>query len=518
MGSGCSIKAHRVGTGRDDLPTTNGRPSDQIDPTSLAGKSARGGLATVGGQIATQVLRLLGTAVLARILAPSLFGLVAMVTALTSFLSLFRDLGLSSAIVQREAITEEDLGALFWVNAGFGLVLSVMCVGLAPLVGMFYHRSELVPVTAVLGVGFAISGLAVQQTALLRRRMRFGALSAIGVASVACSVCTGIVAAIAGDGVWSLVIMQLVEEAVRSVLTWLVCKWWPRATAFTDRTRALLLFGGNVSAFGMVNYFSRNLDNVLIGRFYTPEAIAYYSRAYSLMLMPLSQLVWPITNVAVSALSRMQRKPDEFVRFFLRGVSLVALVSTPLVVYMILMSKEIVLLLLGPKWLDSALLLAYLGGAAIVQPVSSALGWLFVAQDRSDRMVKWGVASALLTVGSFVAGLPFGAAGVAIAYSAGQLILAVPGFLYATKDTPVRPVAVLRASVPSLVASLVAGALVWSLKSFLVPGLSPVPMLAAGAPVMLVSFLGASLLLPGGRTRIELAWAALWKALRRNAA
>ena len=216
--------------------------------------------------------------VLARLLVPSDFGLVAMVTAITGFVAIFRDCGLPAATIQRAEITRAQISTLFWINCGLGLVLMLVVLALSPVIAWFYHEPRLLWITGALSIAFAITGVAVQHQALLRRQMRFKTLAMIDVLSMAFGVSIGMAMAWVGFGYWSLVGVTFGSTLLNSALVWLKCDWRPDTFRRRVGARSMLAFGGHLMGFDVLNYFTRNFDNVLIGRALGSIALGVYSK------------------------------------------------------------------------------------------------------------------------------------------------------------------------------------------------------------------------------------------------
>ena len=228
--------------------------------------SVRGGAATVSAQfIRSFVIALASTAILARLLTPEDFGLLAMVAGFTNFLARFKDLGLAMATVQRKEINQGQVSTLFWVNAGLGILVTLLTAAVAPLVAWFYGEPRLVTIMLALAVAFVFGGLMVQHQALLQRQMKFTALAVVQIASTAIGAIAGVVTALFGAGYWALVIMQLVAAVVMALGMWLVCGWRPGRPMRGVGVRSMLAFGGNLTGANLLAYLIRNLDNILIG-------------------------------------------------------------------------------------------------------------------------------------------------------------------------------------------------------------------------------------------------------------
>jgi len=193
----------------------------------LKGRSVRGGAATLAGQGGRFLIQMVSTVVLARLLTPADFGLIAMVTAVTGFAEFFKDLGLSMATVQKAEVTHEQVSVLFWVNVAMSVLIALITAALGPVIAWFYGDPRLATVTVALSLAFVFGGLTVQHQALLRRQMRFTALAIIPVIAMAAAVMAAIIAGSLGAGYWALVIMELTRAATSAAAVWLVCRWWP---------------------------------------------------------------------------------------------------------------------------------------------------------------------------------------------------------------------------------------------------------------------------------------------------
>jgi O-antigen/teichoic acid export membrane protein len=404
----------------------------------LKGRSVRGGAVTLAAQWARFCIQMISTVVLARLLTPQDFGLIAMVTAITGFVAMFKDLGLSMATVQRAEINHGQISTLFWINVLLSLCVMLVIAALAPAIAWFYGEPRLIWVTLVLAGAFIFGGLTVQHTALLKRQMRFCALAVIDIVSMSAGVLAGIIAALYGLRYWALVIMSLSQPITRAATTWIICPWWPGLPVRESSVREMLAFGGNLTGFNLLNYFARNGDNLLIGKFWGAGQLGLYSKAYSLLLLPLGQIKGPVSAVAVPALSRLQNDPERYRRYYYRAINMMAFISMPLVAVLAALSHEIIVIMLGKQWADSAIIFKVLAFAAFFQPIWSALGWIYVSLGQTKRLMHWGLVTVPLTVLSFVIGLPWGALGVATSYTVCFVcLILVPSFWYAFRFSPV---------------------------------------------------------------------------------
>ncbi len=404
----------------------------------LKGRSVRGGAVTLIGQGAKFILQLGSTMVLARILTPRDFGLIAMVAAVTGFIMVFKDLGLSMATVQKAEINHGQVSTLFWINVAISSALMLLTMALAPAVAWFYNKPELTWVTVALASAFIFGGLTVQHQALLRRQMRFTALAVIDISSMAAGLATGIVCGLIGLGYWSLVLMQLATPITMAAGVWIASGWRPGPPVRRSGVRPMLAFGGYLTGFNIVNYFARNVDKILLGRYWGSQVTGLYTKAYSLLLLPIAQVTSPITAVAVPALSRLQNEPERYRNYYLKAIKLIAYITMPIVVAMAVLSTEIIVLVLGSQWIEAGPIFMILAVAALLQPVGATVGWIYVSLGQTRRMFVWACIATPVVVLSFLIGLRWGAMGVAIGYAICKILLAYPQFSIALKHSPIR--------------------------------------------------------------------------------
>ena len=468
---------------------------------SLKEKSVRGGLCTVVAEGFTNVLRIGSMVVLARLLAPEDFGLIAMVTALTVFAERFKDLGLDIATVQHKQITYEQVSTLFWINLCVGAFLMLVVAASSPLISWFYGEPRLVWIALALSISFLFGGLTIQHQALLRRQMRFVRLAWIQVSSVAFGAAVGIWCAWQGLEYWALVWKE-VATSISSVLgTCLVCRWWPGLPARRAGIGSMVRVGRDVTGYNIVYFFSRSIDQILIGRFWGPSPLGLYRQAYQLMSMPMSQLVSPLSSVAVPGMSTLQSEPERYRQYYKRMVSILAFVSMPLAVYLGIFSDSIVRLVLGEKWIQSAIIFKVLALTAFIQPVVITSGIVMVACGKTKRYFWWGVMNALCVIAACGVGVLWGPIGVAAAYAIVSYGIVVPSLWYSFKDTPVSISLFIEAITLPMISSLVTALILILFQretSFLVDSAEILISLC----VAIVAYAGTWLLLPGGKQKL----------------
>lgn len=471
----------------------------------LKGRSVRGGAVTVAAQIVKMVAQFATIAVLARLLEPSAFGLVAMTAAAVAFLELFKDLGLSAATIQRPALTHAQVSTMFWLNTALGVLAAALTAALAPLLAWFYGESALIDITLCLALGFIVSGLSTQHMALLRRQMRFGALAFLQVGAELVGMAAAIGAALAGMGYWALVVQRLAWVLILTVGAWWLCAWRPGRAGPLRDVRELLHFGGNVAASNLVGLLARSADQILIGWFWGAAALGLYERASKLVLVPLNNLNAPLHAVAMPALSRAAEEPARHRRAYLGMVEKLAMVTMPVGALLVTAPDWIVSLALGPQWMATAPVLAWLGVTAIYQPVTYTLSWLLMSQNRAREMSVFSIFNAIALVASIAVALPYGMEAVAAAYALSGLCLRVPALFWMTgRRGGIRAGEIVSALLPSSLAAFLSLGGVYAMRqSTALDGVGSVAGLAAAAGLTMCLALACYLGLPKGRDALR---------------
>ncbi|MEO1378097.1 MAG: lipopolysaccharide biosynthesis protein [Cyanobacteria bacterium J06635_10] len=404
----------------------------------LKDRSVRGGAITIAAQACKFILQMASTVILARLLAPSDFGLIGMVTVVIGFASLFKDLGLSTATIQKPTIDGEQVSTLFWINFAISCATAVVVAALSPVVAWFYGEPRLIWITLALASSFIFGGLTVQHQALLRRQMSFVSLAKIEIISMAIAVLSAVVSAWYGAGYWALVIMQLAIAATNAIGVWIACSWRPGLPARSSGIGSMLAFGGNLTGFNIVNYFSRNLDNVLIGQYWGAQELGFYAQAYKLVLLPIAQINGPITSVALPALSSLQAEPQKYCRYYYKAILLISSFGMPMIGFLFASADKVILTLLGEQWLGVVPIFQFLIPAAFNATIGVAIGWVYQSLGRVDRQLRWGIVSSVFNVIFFVIGVRWGAIGVAAIYGLSRPLFLVAGFAYCYKGTPLK--------------------------------------------------------------------------------
>jgi O-antigen/teichoic acid export membrane protein len=396
--------------------------------TTLKHRTASGVKWSMLSQAGRQGMQLLTIVILARLLTPSDFGLVGMAMVVIGFIGIFNDLGTSAAIIQQRELTETLLSSIFWVNVGFGVLAMIVLYFCAPLGGTFFREPRVVALLRALSLSFFISGLSILQQALLERSLSFSVLAKVEIASVFTGSMVSVGLALAGAGAWSLVFQSLITVSVTTILLWFSSSWRPHWIFRWGEIVSVSNFSLNLTGFNIINYFVRNADNLLIGRYLGAQDLGYYTLAYRILLFPLQNISGVIGRVMFPVLSSFQDDNYRLARWFLKVAESIALIAFPVIFGILAVAKPFILTFFGAQWRPVILLVIIFTPVGLSQSVATTAGSIYQAKGKTDWMFRWGIGSGTFVVIAFLIGLHWGIIGVAVAYAIASLILIYPSF------------------------------------------------------------------------------------------
>ena len=420
-------------------------------------------------QVLNQGFGLVISIVLARVLGPAVYGQIGMIVVFTGFAAVFGDLGLGAAIVHRKNLEAKHLNAVFWANVAMGAVVTIVMAAFAPALAVFYKEPILAPLTAAIALRYLIDSFSVVQLALLSKEMRLETLAGIQISSAAISGALSLGLALGGGGVWSLVVQALGASLVTTIASWRLGQWRPQFSFDFSACKELFGYSSSLLGFNIVNYWARSFDRLLIGRLVGPIPLGVYSRAYTLMLMPLSQISSVLTRVMFPALSIIQDDKTKVKRVYLKVIGFIALITFPMMTGLYAVSDHFVLALLGDKWLETIPLIKIFCLIGLYQSITTTIGWLFTSQGRTGLMFGIGLAESTITVLTVVVSIRWGIWGVAWGYLLVNVIMCFPNWLIAGRLVDLRIFSVARHLAPTFACAATMGVVVWALGVLIYP-------------------------------------------------
>ncbi len=384
---------------------------------TLAQAAARGAGVTLGSQGIRFVLQFGSLAVLARLLSPGDFGLVAMVTALTGVAEIIRDFGLSSAAIQAKTLSDDERTNLFWVNVAIGSACAVVAAACTPLIVGFYDRPEVGPIVLSLAWLFVVSGANTQFRAELSRSLRFKALAATDITAQAGGIATALVLAALGAGYWAIVGQQVAFTVLTCLSNVVYCTWRPGLPRRSVSIRRFFRFGGGVLGTQIIGYATNNVDNVALGAYSGAGPLGLYSRAYQLLMVPLNQINAPMTRVVLPVLSRVQDDPVVYQRYVLLTQLMGCYTLATMFAIAAGVSVPLVALLFGSRWSAVAPIFCVLAIGGIFRGIATVSYWIYLSRGRTGAQLRMYLVTRPVMIAIILAGLPWGPLGVAVGHS-----------------------------------------------------------------------------------------------------
>lgn len=491
----------------EGIGSERGRASGQQGRVDLGRAAARGTAFTLVAQTGRFALQIGSLVVLARLLSPEAFGLVAMATSVLGVAELIRDFGLSSAAIQAKELSDGERTNLFWVNVGIGTTCALLALVLARPIASLYGDPRVAGVVVALAGLLVVSGVTTQFRAELSRDLRFVALGVVELSAQAAGVAVAITSAVLGAGYWSIVAQQGTVVLLTCVLCVVFCGWRPGLPRRTTSVRKFVRFGSHVLGTQVLGYATNNVDNVGIGAVWGAGPLGVYSRAYQLLMVPINQINDPMSRVVLPVLSRVQDDGPTLQRYVEKAQRVGTYGLGPVFAIAAGVAAPLVALLFGPQWSAVVPVFVALAIGGVFRGVGLVTYWGFLARGRADRQLRMYLITRPLMIGMILAGLPWGPVGVAAGHSAAFAVYWVVALTYMGRVTGLNSRRLLRQALVTLaVLSLPVGLLAY-LGTRLVDGTVAQLLLGGGLALAWVGLL--LVVLPSQRAELGAARALL---------
>lgn len=385
------------------------------------------------------IFQTVGVIVLARLLTPKDFGLVAMVTAFSMWIMNFGINGFTEYIIQKKDIDTLEINSIFWTHLFLASLLSVCFILFGFFLVYFYKEPALSGISAVMASSFILYALFTCHFAVLKREMKFTYIASAQLIAVILSIGLSISAAVIGLGYWAVVIRQLTLPIITVIAAWIIRPWRPQRPQNLLNALPALKYAIKVYSNFSLSYLSRNIDNVLLGKFHGSTVLGNYDRAYYLSQQPIAQLLQPLTSVALATLSRIRQDKIKFAAYYIKVVSTISFIGMAVTISFMLTAQDLVLLLLGPAWTETGKILMALIPALAATLISGTNSWLYLSLGQPGRWFRWNIIATSFTILAFIIAAPFGAVAMGIAYSTKAYILLLPGLWYAGRPIQLSP-------------------------------------------------------------------------------
>lgn len=372
--------------------------------------------------------------ILARLISPSEFGLLGMVSIFINFASIFIDFGFGSVLIQKDKVSKEDLNTVFVCNLFIGVILYTTFFFLSPVLANFFDEPRLILVTRIVSLSFLISPFGAGRSAMVSKEMNFKLSTKISLSSLFASSVLSIVMASNGYGVWSIVFQSLASSLIYVTYYWIESDLKPSLKFNTASFKSMISMSSNLVADSVINYWTRNADNLLVGKYLGSEALGVYSRAYSLMLLPLTNISKVIIRVMLPSFSMIKNDKVEIKRIYLRICETIAAITFPLMFGLSAVADLFVLGVLGEEWISMVPLLRILSIVGALQSILTLNGSIYVSQGKANIAFRVTLVFNILFLAGFVTGMYYGGLyGIAVSYFITSILGAYPNFYFAAR-------------------------------------------------------------------------------------
>lgn len=389
--------------------------------SSFRKKVEKGVLWNGGASIFMQGVNFVVGIVLARLLTPHDFGLIAMILVFIGFANLFMDLGFSAALIQKEEVKKSQYSSVFWMNVAIGTFFSLLLLAFSSALADFYDEAMLNSIIPIIASIFLIKSLGMVQKAKMEKELNFRAISIARFLAYFLTGITTIYLAYYGWGVWALVVKVILLDLIITASFWILSGWVPSFSFKLSDIKELLKFSMNLTGVETFNYWTRRMDDLLIGKFIGSNALGYYSKAYSFLKLPLTGIKSVITAVLFPAMSKMQKDISRLKETTLKTTEALAFINIPVMLGIFFISRDFVLIILGEQWEPMIPVLKIFAISSIPDSVRIT-GTILKAINRTDLLFRVAIITKSLFLLCIVLGLPFGIEGVAIGVTVGLFI------------------------------------------------------------------------------------------------
>jgi O-antigen/teichoic acid export membrane protein len=375
-------------------------------------------------------LGFLQVAILARLLEPADFGMMAIVAAVIAFAQIFSDMGVSNAIVHHQRVSQEELSSLYWLNVLAGAGMTLLLLFASPLIAWFYGAPSLQPLLMVVSISFLVVAIAQQLRVVAEKELRFAELARIELAAAIFGFVTAVAWALNWPSVFALVAGMIASNLLTTILSWrsLANGWRPMRRLKLAEIRHFLGFGGYTMANNLVNTFNMQADIFIGGRFLSAPALGVYSLPRDLSLRVAGIINPIVTRVGLPVMAKAQHDQTFLKNVYLKTLRMTASVNFPIYLALAVFAPEVVALLFGPQWGDAVPLLRILALWGLLRSTGNPVGSLIFAVGRADLAFKWNLAMLLVVAPVLWFGVQHGDKGMVIALLAMAVVLAVPGW------------------------------------------------------------------------------------------
>lgn len=460
-----------------------GKTATPLPPPGLLRPGLAGSIGWLAlAQSLSLILSIGSSMVLARLLRPQDYAVMASIAPVIGAMQTAQTLGLASAIIRAERLDKHQIDAIFWLVLCLSLLLATLVAFCGPVLAHWLTGLRLDREYAFMSLALVTAGLSCVPSAMLSRSLHFRIVALNSMIAGALGVVVTVLLAASLRNHWALLVAPVLVPLISAMLAAARLRWlpgWPRQVAGLS---ALLDFGLKLWATNLLTFVSRNADNLIVAGTSTPHELGIYDRSYRVLIYPLTQAVTPLGQVLVPTLTRTITDPDLYRLQYWRVTGLLMLAMFPALVVVTAFPTTLIGVVLGPAWLEAGPLFGWFAGAAMVELTLSTFNWLMTSQGRGNDMLRTGLVNALVALASFAIGIAWGILGVAVAFALGRLCLCLPhGFWRAGREGPLGHGEMARLLAPHTVALGATFMLIWAVRQLFGNPLWPMLLTSLGA-------------------------------------
>ncbi|MEW5858966.1 MAG: MOP flippase family protein [Cyanobacteriota bacterium] len=456
---------------------------------SIGKKAVKGVVWSVIQHWGSQTISFLVFSLLARLLEPEGFGLVALASVFIAFMEIFLDQGLTQAIVQRNELDPEHLDSAFWANLTVGILLTIFGIAFAEPIANLFNNPQLEPIIQWLSLSFLFGAFSRVQQAIFHRKLAFKVVAVRSLAATLLGGTVGVVMAFQGFGVWSLVGQRLTNDLTGAVVLWGSSDWRPKFNVSVKHFKELFAFGINMVGFNIVNFFNRRADDFLIGYFLGTVALGYYTVAYRILWVMTQLLVTVTSQVALPTFSRLQEEPERLQRAFYTVTQFTSLIAFPSFLGVAVLAPELVQVLFGSKWQPSIPVMQVLAFIGILHSMIYFNSTVMMAKGKPSWRFGVNCLNAVINVIAFAVVTRWGIVAVALAYViSGYLVFPISLYLV-RKLIPLQIITYLRQYIIPLTGTLVMVMTIWGARHLFGGLMNSVTFLIVGIGIGAIAYI-----------------------------
>ncbi len=419
-------------------------------------------------KIAVQIVNFVIGILLARVISPEEFGTVAMITVFTGILMVFRDFGIGSALIQQKEIDDMDCHTMFWTNIAIGVILTILVILNASLIASFYKNLELYSLTILFSITFFINSFTFVHETLFRKNLDFKVLFYANFFSMLISGLISLGLAYLDFGVISLIWRGILNVIFMNVFLWFNSSYRPKFKYSLDRLKVLLNYSIPLLGSQLINYFTRNGDNLIVGRYLGSFQLGIYSRGYQFVLVPVKNMTGVISKVMFSSLSVIGDNLELVQKTYLKMIRLVSTITIPIILGVFFLADSFVYIILGENWKEVIIVIKTMTFVGAVQSVGVLVGVIFNSQNKNKLMFNLNIISALFFFGMVIFGVQYGITGLLNSVLFSSLVIHIPQAYFALRTISLSLKDYFWALFPIIISTIVSFIIMHLLKSYIV--------------------------------------------------